>query len=661
MALRGVAVSFLLTACSGGGGDGGKNPTAPVDNSVSRVDVTPSAPAALVSGTTTTLSATAFTKDNRSLGASSVTWASSNENAASVVSGVVTGRLVGIATITASSGGVTSSGVTITVSAGAPAQIGIRTQPDGAASGTAFATQPIAEVRDAAGNPITSSVATVTAAIGSGGGTLTGTTTVTAVGGISTFGGLTITGAIGTHTLIFSSSGLPNATSASFTLVAGPASQLAIRTQPVAGTAYAPLTIPPAVEIRDAFGNLTGSGAPVTAVIASGGGTLAGATTVNALLGVATFASLGINGTAGPRSLTFSSGSFASITSAAFSVGAAPPANIGFSPSGATINATVGQNSVATSVAITNTGVFPLTNLRVQSITYPPFAPSGWLSATFPSGVDAPSVLSLAANSAAYALGTYLATVTVAGDGAASTAQLAVTLLVQPASVNAFGTTANKVSIVSIGSTLKPGFVTTTGAGVATATDPTIAFVARSPAIATVDVTGRISAVGQGQAWIVATSTASNSDSVLVIVPRVAGPIFKTDITKFSYRIGDTLTVVVQVDMRGGALGAVTATVTWPVYTGPTGVFGLMTFVDVNTSGSQVSPVTSVDQAVNVIRINGLSTAGVSGVVQLAVVRFVVTASGLTGVYLNASELLGADLSNLLPTATFAQYPVLVP
>jgi len=45
----------------------------------------------------------------------------------------------------------------------------------------------------------------------------------------------------------------------------------------------------------------------------------------------------------------------------------------------------------------------------------------------------------------------------------------------------------------------------------------------------------------------------------------------------------------------------------------------------------------------------------------LATVRLRVARRGLTGVYLNASELLGADFTNLLPTATFTQYPVIVP
>ena len=67
---RRVAGCILLAACGGGdggGGGGGVTPPPPVDNSVSRVDVTPSAAVSLVSGATTTLVAAAYTTDNRAL------------------------------------------------------------------------------------------------------------------------------------------------------------------------------------------------------------------------------------------------------------------------------------------------------------------------------------------------------------------------------------------------------------------------------------------------------------------------------------------------------------------------------------------------------------------------------------------------------------------
>lgn len=654
-------VVIALASC-GGGSDGGRTPTAPVNSSVGRIDLSPASPATLVSGTTTTLNATAFTKDNRSLGTASVAWASSNEAVASVSAGTVTAKLVGTAVITATSGSVSSAGVSVTVTAGAAAQLALRTQPAGATAGAALATQPAVEVRDAAGNVIATATATatITAALASGGGTLSGPVTATVVTGVAMFSGLTITGTIGARTLTFSALGLTSATSATFNLGAGVVSQLVIATQPVAGTAYAAFTTPAVVQFRDASGNTTPSTASVTATIGFGGGTLGGAATINAVAGAAMFSTLTVNGTAGPRTLTFSSSGLTPVTSASFNVTTAPPAIIGLSPSPATISTVTGQNPVTVNVAISNTGVFPLTNLRVQSISYSPIAPAGWLATTFLSGSDAPATIRLTATSAAFAIGTYTASVVIAGDGAATTATLTVTLTVAPTVTNTYGTTASKVSVVNIGASILPGLVTTTDGAVST-TDPTVTYSARSPAIATVNAAGRITAVSAGQAWVAALSTQANADSVLVIVPYATGPVLKSDLTKLSYAVGDTITIRVQLDTRGLSVGAVTATVTWPVWTGSTGVSGSMTFVDITTTGSPMAPVTTVDQTVNVIRIHGASAAGVTGTVLLATVRLRVARRGLTGVYLNASELLGADFTNLLPTATFTQYPVIVP
>ena len=653
---------ILLVACggdSGGGGGGGVTPPPPVDNSVSRVDVTPSAAASLVSGATITLVAAAFTKDNRALSSTAITWASSSDGTASVSNGIVTARLAGTAVITASAGGVTSAGVTVTVVPGAPSQIGVRSQPDGAASGSAMTAQPTVEVRDAAGN-LTPGAATVTVAIGAGGGVLSGTTTAATINGSATFSGLSITGTVGPRTLVFSATGLAPATSASFTLAAGPATRLVLRTQPVGGTAYATLVTPPVVEVQDASGNLTTSTAAVTAAIASGGGTLGAGSSATAVAGVATFSALVVNGTAGARTLSFTSGALTPVTSASFSVTAAPPAVITFAASPVAFSGAAAQSPAASTVAITNTGVFPLTNLRVQAITYGQGA-SNWLAATFPTGTDAPATLRLAATFPSLAIGTYSATVVVAGDGAANTASLGVVLTVVPVSSNSYGTGANKVSIVALGATFSPGFVTTSGSGAATTPDPTATFVTRSPAIATVDATGRITAVAQGQAWIAAVSTQSNSDSVLVIVPRATGPILRTDITRFAYRVGDTISVRVQLDARGASIGAITATVTWPLYTGASGAYSALTVVDVNTTGSPLATISATDATVNVIRLTGASVAGVTGVIQLAVVRFLVRAPGPNGIYLNASELLASDFTNLLSVTTFAQYPLIVP
>jgi len=59
--------------------------------------------------------------------------------------------------------------------------------------------------------------------------------------------------------------------------------------------------------------------------------------------------------------------------------------------------------------------------------------------------------------------------------------------------------------------------------------------------------------------------------------------------------------------------------------------------------------------------LTGASVAGVTGVVDLAMVRFRVQRVGVLPLYVNAIELIGTDLSNLLATSTSTQYPLSVP
>ena len=94
----------------------------------------------------------------------------------------------------------------ISLAAGTPSELAMRTQPSvNATSGDPFNRQPAVEVRDVGGNLLDG--AEVTATIQSGGGTLSGTTVVTSVGGVATFTDLAIGGSSGTRKLRFTSSG----------------------------------------------------------------------------------------------------------------------------------------------------------------------------------------------------------------------------------------------------------------------------------------------------------------------------------------------------------------------------------------------------------------------------------------------------------------------
>jgi hypothetical protein len=178
---------------------------------------------------------------------------------------------------------------------------------------------------DAGGNLDTTFTGLVTVVIGDnpGGGTLSGTTSATAVRGLATFPNLTIDKVATGYTLTFSSTGLLGVTSLTFTITPAAASQLVFTVQPT--TTVAGDTITPAVEVtaRDAFGNVaTGFAGAVTLAIGSnpGGATLGGTTTVTAAAGVASLGTLSINKAGVGYTLVAGSGGLTGATSVTFDI-----------------------------------------------------------------------------------------------------------------------------------------------------------------------------------------------------------------------------------------------------------------------------------------------------------------------------------------------------
>lgn len=247
-------------------------------------------------------------------------------------------------------------GILSTVAPATPSKLGITTQPSGAADGLVFGTQPVIAIQDASGNTVTSSTASVTAAIASGSGVLSGTTTVTAVAGVATFTNLKITGA-GTDTIIFTSTGLTSATSNNI-VVAQVATQVVITTQPSStATSGVALSQQPILEIRDAANNkVTSSTASVTASIASGTGTIGGTLTIAAVAGVVTFTNLQITG-ASTDTIGFASAGLTGATSTSITVsGAATPAKLGMVVQPANTNAGGAVFSTQPQVEIQDSG-----------------------------------------------------------------------------------------------------------------------------------------------------------------------------------------------------------------------------------------------------------------------------------------------------------------
>ena len=181
----------------------------------------------------------------------------------------------------------------------------VTTQPsDPAQSGIPFPQQPVVQIQDAAGNPAPITK-TIFATLRSGGGTLSGTTSLSTGGGSSvTFTNLAISGLAGPRTLLFSASGLASDSSATFSLIAGKAAQIAADS-PVTQSAPVgtPVASPPSVVVKDGAGNPV-AGVTVTFAVTQGAGSLNGPTQVTDASGVATVSDWTLGPLAGVNTVT---------------------------------------------------------------------------------------------------------------------------------------------------------------------------------------------------------------------------------------------------------------------------------------------------------------------------------------------------------------------
>jgi hypothetical protein len=117
---------------------------------------------------------------------------------------------------------------TATALAGASPRLAVVVQPAGnTQSGVELSRQPSIRLETAQGTAITQSGVSITAAIASGGGTLSGTTTVTTnASGVANFDDLVITGSNGSRTLIFAAANYTPAVSAPVVVASpGPSAQ----------------------------------------------------------------------------------------------------------------------------------------------------------------------------------------------------------------------------------------------------------------------------------------------------------------------------------------------------------------------------------------------------------------------------------------------------
>lgn len=193
-----------------------------------------------------------------------------------------------------------------------------------AASRALLATQPVVQLQDANGNAVARAGTAVTVAITTGGGTLAGTATVnTSASGAATFTDLAIAGRVGGRTLTFSAPSLTSAT-ASVTLTPGVAtSMVANGAIAVSGTVGSAASSLPSVRVTDADSNNV-SGVAVTFAVASGGGSITGATQATDTAGVATVGGWTLGTATGSNTLSATAASLTAVTFSASAAAGAP-------------------------------------------------------------------------------------------------------------------------------------------------------------------------------------------------------------------------------------------------------------------------------------------------------------------------------------------------
>jgi hypothetical protein len=243
----------------------------------------------------------------------------------------VLGPGTGTQTTTATAAGLRGSPVTFnaTVGAGSAQRLVLTTQPPSfARDGVPFSRHPVVQIQDGNGNPVAQPGIVVSAALASGpGATLSGTLNATTdASGAAVFGALTITGTLGSYTLIFGSPSIFAVTSNAVILGPGTPALLAIATQPSSSAPSGqPFPQQPAIQVTDVFGNPVAiAGVRVIAGLVSGAGSLTGTLTVTTnASGLAQYTNLGISGATGPCTLNFGANNLTTVVSGTITISVA--------------------------------------------------------------------------------------------------------------------------------------------------------------------------------------------------------------------------------------------------------------------------------------------------------------------------------------------------
>jgi hypothetical protein len=236
------------------------------------------------------------------------------------------GNTVGTQSITATSGTLAGSPLTITAEATPLPAIGIAfvQQPTTAAVNATISPAVTVRAVDSDGGTVTgfAGIITVTFDQNPGNGTLSGTTSVAAVNGVATFADLSIN-AVGTgYELKASATALPAVSSSEFDVTPGAPAALAFVVQPSSAIAGSVITPAITVKVVDAFGNTVTTASTQVTIGFNGiiDALLAGTKTVNAVNGVATFSDIAISPTLGGIKLKATASGLTAAISTSFDI-----------------------------------------------------------------------------------------------------------------------------------------------------------------------------------------------------------------------------------------------------------------------------------------------------------------------------------------------------
>ena len=223
------------------------------------------------------------------------------------------------------SGLTTATSVSFDISVGAATQLVYSVEPTNTVSTVSVSPAVKVQVQDAGGNLVLTATDSVTLAINNnpGGGTLSGTLTVAAISGVATFSDISIDRSGIGYTLDATATGLTTATSASFDITVGAATQLVYSVEPTNSVSTVALSPAIKVQVQDAGGNLVPTATDsITLAINNnpGSGTLSGTLTVAAVSGVATFSDISIDKIGSGYTLDATATGLTTATSASFDI-----------------------------------------------------------------------------------------------------------------------------------------------------------------------------------------------------------------------------------------------------------------------------------------------------------------------------------------------------